>query len=76
MTDKLYNSLYLKDNAIPEKFRFTIPIQQREYLCDGVVRNWDGLLQEVLSPLCEMVDGTAQQKLIGSYPLLTGNGNA
>jgi glyceraldehyde-3-phosphate dehydrogenase (NADP+) len=71
MTDKLYNSLYLKDNAIPEKFRFTIPIQQREYLCDGVVRNWDGLLQEVLSPLCEMVDGTAQQKLIGSYPLLT-----
>ncbi len=57
--------------AIPPQFRLGDPIEQRDYLCDGEIRRWDGPQLDVLSPVCEVVDGTARQTRIGSYPLLT-----
>ncbi len=46
-------------------------VEQREYLCDGEIRRWDGPQFDVLSPVCEVVDGASRQVRLGSYPLLT-----
>jgi glyceraldehyde-3-phosphate dehydrogenase (NADP+) len=46
-------------------------MDQKEYLCDGNIRNWAGPQQDVLSPVCQSVNGKVQQKRIGSYPLLS-----
>ncbi len=47
------------------------PLEQREYLCDGEIRRWEGPQCDVLSPVCEVVEGTSRQVRLGSYPLLT-----
>ncbi|MBN1548694.1 MAG: NADP-dependent glyceraldehyde-3-phosphate dehydrogenase, partial [Syntrophaceae bacterium] len=72
MTDKHLTSICLRDDLVPEKYRLTSPLEQRQYLCDGAIKEWSGPQQDVLSPICEAVDQIVQQKLIGSYPLLTG----
>ena len=59
------------DEMIPPGFRIDSPLDQRQYLCDGSIKEWIGPQQEVLSPVCEAIGGTLQQKRIGSYPLLT-----
>ncbi|NTW35906.1 MAG: aldehyde dehydrogenase family protein, partial [Syntrophobacteraceae bacterium] len=63
-------SIIPAENAIPEKWRITSPIEQRQYLCDGAVKEWTGPQQDVLSPLCEATPNGVQRKIIGSYPLL------
>ncbi len=55
---------------IPKQWRLDEYVEQREYLCNGVLRRWDGPLQEVLSPVFEIRKGRVQQKVIGGYPLL------
>jgi len=69
MTNELIT--FPNDDRIPEKYRIDSPIEQRQYLCDGVIKEWTGPQQDVLSPMCEAINGTIRQKLIGSYPLLT-----
>ena len=71
MTDDLFTAVFSRDDAIPEKYRIAAPIEQREYLCDGAIKEWAGPQQDVLSPICKVVDDTVQQRRIGSYPLLT-----
>ena len=69
--DELSAFIYPSDNMIPEQFRLDAPIEQRQYLCDGEIRNWSGPLHDVQSPVCvASVDGLRQMR-IGSYPLLT-----
>jgi glyceraldehyde-3-phosphate dehydrogenase (NADP+) len=69
MTNKLFS--FPNDDRVPEKYRIASLIEQRQYLCDGAIIEWTGPQQDVLSPICEAIDGTVRQKLIGSYPLLT-----
>lgn len=64
-------SICTGENTIPEKWRIASPIDQRQYLCDGTIREWTGPLQDVRSPVCEVICGTVQRKLIGRYPLLS-----
>jgi glyceraldehyde-3-phosphate dehydrogenase (NADP+) len=71
MTDEVLTTIFPADNAIPDEYRIASPIRQRQYLCDGEIREWDGLQQDVLSPICVVTEGATEQKLIGSYPLLT-----
>jgi glyceraldehyde-3-phosphate dehydrogenase (NADP+) len=71
MTDELFTSIFPTDDMVPEKYRIASPIEQRQYLCDGAIKEWTGPQQDVLSPICEAIGDTARQKLIGSYPLLT-----
>jgi len=71
MTDEVLTTIFPADNAIPDEYRITSPIRQRQYLCDGAIREWDGPQQDVLSPICVVTEGDSEQKLIGSYPLLT-----
>jgi glyceraldehyde-3-phosphate dehydrogenase (NADP+) len=70
MTDQVFTPVLSLNDTIPEKYRIVEPIEQREYLCDGAIRKWTGPQQDVLSPICEAIDGTVQQRRIGSYPLL------
>jgi glyceraldehyde-3-phosphate dehydrogenase (NADP+) len=70
MTGARSASIFPSENTIPEKWRIPSPIEQRQYLCDGVIKEWTGPQQDVLSPVCEAIHDSVQQKLIGSYPLL------
>ncbi|MEW6280999.1 MAG: NADP-dependent glyceraldehyde-3-phosphate dehydrogenase [Candidatus Eremiobacterota bacterium] len=45
------------------------PLEQTDYLVDGVLRRWEGPVQEVLSPVCEGAPPVPVR--IGSYPMLT-----
>lgn len=57
--------------AIPAEFRLAGALDQRQYLCNGQLRRWDGPCQEVLSPICTVADGQPVPQRLGSYPLLT-----
>ena len=58
------------ENDIPDQYRITESIEQKNYLCNGTMVEWNGPRQEVLSPICVSSDNTVLQKRIGSYPLL------
>ncbi len=58
------------ESAIPERWRIPARIDQRQYLCSGVVREWTGPQQDVLSPLCDATGGGVRRRSIGGYPLL------
>lgn len=59
------------ENQIPEQYRLWQSIKQNYYLIDGELRNWDGSLQEVRSPVRIRAANSSQQKLVGEAPLLT-----
>lgn len=69
MTGVRSASIFPAENTIPDKWRIT-PMEQSHYLCSGEIKEWTGPQQHVLSPICEAIHDTVQQKLIGSYPLL------
>ena len=71
MTDELFASILPSEDRIPKPHRLASPIEQRQYLSDGVMKEWTGPQQDVLSPLGEVSDGSFRRKRIGSYPLLT-----
>jgi len=64
------NSLFVDESQIPEEYRIA-PIHQREYLSNGEMKQWDGEVSEVYSPICIPGPDGLQRKLIGSYPLGT-----
>ncbi len=63
--------LYPSDRDIPDQFRIKDTIEQREYLCNGVMAEWRGPLQEVASPIMLATENGLQRKILGAYPLLT-----
>ncbi|RVU00404.1 NADP-dependent glyceraldehyde-3-phosphate dehydrogenase [Mucilaginibacter limnophilus] len=63
-------SLFVEEDRIPEEFRIE-EIHQREYLCNGEMRKWDGPVSEVYSPVCIPTSEGLKRKLIGTYPLCT-----
>ena len=71
MPDKEFTPVLLGDGDIPEQYQIAAPVDQREYLCDGAIKAWNGSQQDVLSPICESINGSVQQRRIGSYPLMS-----
>ena len=65
-------SIFPQLDEIPQQVRLARTIEQREYLCDGVLRRWEGPLQDVESPVCLQNGGRLDRQRIGAYPLLTG----
>lgn len=61
---------FVGEKEIPEQFLLEV-INQREYLCDGEMRLWNGAVQEVFSPVCIRTESGLQRKLIGTYPVCT-----
>jgi glyceraldehyde-3-phosphate dehydrogenase (NADP+) len=64
-------SVFPAENIIPEQFRISNPVEQREYLIDGELKLWQGNLNPVASPVFTRQGEKFEQKIIGSTPLLT-----
>ena len=65
------NSIFPRIDEVPEIHRIVDPIEQRQYLSNGIIKEWRGQRQDVFSPVCIRSKERIQQKRIGSYPLLT-----
>jgi len=62
--------LFVKEEDIPEAFRIE-ELHQREYLCNGEMKTWDGPVTEVYSPVCIPTEDGLKRKFIGTYPIGT-----
>jgi glyceraldehyde-3-phosphate dehydrogenase (NADP+) len=63
--------MFVREDEIPEQYAIKEEIHQREYLCNGEMKAWDGKVQEVYSPICIRTENGLQRKLIGTYPVCT-----
>jgi glyceraldehyde-3-phosphate dehydrogenase (NADP+) len=64
-------SVFPSEAQIPEQYRIGAPVEQREYLLNGVLKQWTGALNAVMSPVFTTTGGKLQQQNIGSTPLLS-----
>ncbi|MFH1966044.1 MAG: aldehyde dehydrogenase family protein, partial [Acidobacteriota bacterium] len=71
MADKSSGAVFPSGTSIPGNFLIAESMEQRQYLCNGELKTWEGPLQDVLSPVCEETEEGLRQKRIGGYPLLT-----
>lgn len=69
--EELLHEKFVTADAIPEKFALPGEINQREYLSNGEMKQWNGTVHPVYSPVCVQTPEGLQRKLIGSYPICT-----
>jgi acyl-CoA reductase-like NAD-dependent aldehyde dehydrogenase len=62
-------TLFPSAGEIPKEYDLTHPIEQKEYLVNGEMRQWKGKTQDVWSPIYVKTDKGFEQKRIGSYPI-------
>ncbi|HEY8936118.1 MAG TPA: NADP-dependent glyceraldehyde-3-phosphate dehydrogenase [Cyclobacteriaceae bacterium] len=67
----LLATIFPTENNIPDRFKITTTLDQREYLVNGEMKMWPGNLNPVLSPVFTKNGNEYKQKVIGSTPLLT-----
>jgi glyceraldehyde-3-phosphate dehydrogenase (NADP+) len=70
MSTNPLDTLFSAFTDVPEQYRLGAPIEQREYLVDGELRNWAGALAPVRSPVFLRTAESDQQAILGSTPLL------
>jgi glyceraldehyde-3-phosphate dehydrogenase (NADP+) len=63
--------LIIEKSAIPEAFVLPALIDQKTYLSDGELIEWDGPTHEVFSPICIKTSNGIERIKIGSYPICT-----
>lgn len=63
------DAIFVQEDEIPEEFKLSEEVHQREYLSNGEMRPWNGEIHEVLSPICIRTENGLQRKVIGTYPL-------
>jgi glyceraldehyde-3-phosphate dehydrogenase (NADP+) len=64
-------SVFPRISDIPDGLLQDIPIAQTGYLINGEIRQWNGPVQQVLSPVWGVIDGAPKPFPIGAYPLLS-----
>jgi glyceraldehyde-3-phosphate dehydrogenase (NADP+) len=64
------SGLYPAAADIPEQYRLTGQVEQREYLVDGALRRWEGPLATVRSPISLSTEHGDEAVILGSTPLL------
>lgn len=69
MADSNLQNLFPASGQIPKEYDLTHPIEQKEYLVNGEMRQWKGKTQDVWSPIYVKTDKGFEQKRIGSYPI-------
>ena len=70
MSQDPLSSLYPTAADIPEQYRLSGQVEQRDYLVDGELRRWEGPLATVRSPIFLDTPEGDQQVILGSTPLL------
>lgn len=63
-------NLYPRADEIPEPFRAGPAIEQRDYLVNGELHQWQGPLAPVLSPVSLRTDAGLESVVLGSTPLM------
>jgi glyceraldehyde-3-phosphate dehydrogenase (NADP+) len=63
-------SLFPALDQIPAIYRPEEPVEQREYLVNGVLQLWPGALAPVRSPICLKAPGGLRSVILGSTPLM------
>lgn len=61
---------YPELKEIPAQF-LVEPEEQRQYLVNGELKEWQGAMKEVLSPVSIMENGEMRQFRLGSHPMLS-----
>ncbi len=61
--------IFKPDAEIPDAYRLPEEIHQKEYLSDGEMKQWDGAVHEVYSPVCVQTPEGLKRVLIGTYPV-------
>jgi acyl-CoA reductase-like NAD-dependent aldehyde dehydrogenase len=69
MPESNLQNLFPVAGQIPKEYDLTQPIEQKEYLVNGEMRQWKGKTQDVWSPIYVKTDKGYEQKRIGSYPI-------
>ncbi|MEN9961120.1 MAG: Glyceraldehyde-3-phosphate dehydrogenase [Bacteroidota bacterium] len=69
MPENNLQNLFPVAGQIPAAYDLTQPIEQKEYLVNGEMRQWKGKTQDVWSPIYVKTDKGFEQKRIGSYPI-------
>lgn len=69
--NQLSDCVFPTESTIPQRFKITEPIAQREYLINGELKTWTGNLNPVLSPVYLREGNQLKQQIIGHTPLLT-----
>ena len=64
-------AIFPEDDQIPLEFALADQVDQRAYLVNGEIRQWDGPVNEVFSPICVQTPKGLQRKRIGSFPVCT-----
>lgn len=64
------SALFPSESDVPADFSIE-EIHQREYLCNGEMRPWNGDVSKVYSPVCIQTPEGLKRKLIGTYPVCT-----
>lgn len=62
--------LFVTEDQIPEEFRIE-ELHQRTYLVNGEMKQWEGAVTEVYSPIYVKTNEGLKRKLIGTYPIGT-----
>ncbi|GAA4427225.1 NADP-dependent glyceraldehyde-3-phosphate dehydrogenase [Pontibacter saemangeumensis] len=70
-TEEQVKSIFIEENHIPEEFKLTQEIHQREYLSDGEMMKWEGAVHTVYSPVALKTAEGYKRKVIGTYPVCT-----
>ena len=70
--ENLFDNFYPKQGTIPAEFDLPEPVNQSEYLIDGELRQWNGPMHEVTSPVCVDAGDGCKRVVIGCHPQLTG----
>jgi glyceraldehyde-3-phosphate dehydrogenase (NADP+) len=65
------SSIFVAEDQIPEQYRLSGQLHQREYLSNGEMVPWEGEVHTVLSPVCIQTPAGLERKVIGTYPLCT-----
>ena len=69
MPENNLQNLFPSAAEIPAEYDLKQPIEQKEYLVNGEMRQWKGKTQDVWSPIYVKTDKGFEQKRIGSYPI-------
>jgi glyceraldehyde-3-phosphate dehydrogenase (NADP+) len=71
-TLKTIQQIFPTESEIPQNHQLVSFLEKNEYLINGEIKNWDGAMNDILSPVCvEDEQGKLTRKVIGRTPLLT-----
>lgn len=69
-TTNTLRAIFPEDTTIPARFNIQAPLEQKGYLINGHIIEWNGEMQQVHSVIETRIDGAYTPKHLGSCPVL------